>query len=347
MAGKGRTMRKVTRGLALLMVCAFSAGALADELLMKNGSRIIGTLKNSVDGKVEFETEFAGTISVDADDIETAFTDGEVTVMLNDGRVIENQRIATAGDEMVVMSAENEAIVFDVEDVGQLNPEPWQLGRGYKWFGDARIALLLERGNTETDELRGSANSTWRSLKDRYSIAASYEYDEANGVRSKNKWRWRNKYDRFTANSDNYFGVLLGFEGDEFIDLDLRTTFGPYIGRQFLETKLLSVRGEVGLVYVDEQYDVQEDNDYPGANWGLHLTSDYFGGDSTFYVDHDGILNFDETDALVLNTTIGISFPLVYGLEAGLEIKYEYDGGVADEVEDLDETYNFVVGYSW
>ena len=340
-------MTKVTRGLALVLVCAFSAGTVADELLMKNGSRIIGTLKGAADGKVEFETDFAGTISVDVDDIETAFTDSEVTLLLTDGRLIENQRVATAGDEMVVMNADNEAVVFDVEDIGQLNPEPWQLGYGYKWFGDARLALLLERGNTETEEFIGSANSTWRSLEDRYSIVASYEYDEANGVRTKNKWRWRNKYDRFTANPDNYFGVLLGFEGDEFIDLDLRTTFGPYIGRQFLETQLISVRGEVGLVYVDEQYDIQEDNDYPGANWGLHLTSDYFGGESTFYIDHDGILNFDETDALVLNTTIGISFPLVLGLEAGLELRYEYDGGVADGVEDLDETYNLVVGYSW
>ena len=58
-------------------------------------------------------------------------------------------------------------------------------------------------------------------------------------------------------------------------------------------------------------------------------------------------MNFDETDALLLNTTIGIKFELYRGLQAGVEARYEYDGGVGDDVEELDETYNMFLGYKW
>ncbi len=54
-------------------------------------------------------------------------------------------------------------------------------------------------------------------------------------------------------------------EGDEFSDLDLRTTVGPYIGRQFFESSYLDLRGEVGLVWVDEQQDPSEEEVADGA----------------------------------------------------------------------------------
>ncbi|MCZ6831590.1 MAG: DUF481 domain-containing protein [Gammaproteobacteria bacterium] len=341
-------MRTTLLAIALSVTGLLPAAVTADEMIMKNGSRLIGTVVSASEGKIKFDTEFAGTISIDVEDVDTMFTDKEVTVMMNDGQIIENQRIAARDKAMIMMSENMGAVLFKAKDMKSLNPEPWELGRGYKWFGDISTAMLVERGNTDTKELDVSGKSIWRSLKDRYTIRANYELDEANGEKNKNKWRWRNKYDRFsTENPDKYIGALVAFEGDEFADLDLRTYVGPYIGRQFFEGNFLTLSGEVGLVYVDERFDVGENNSYPGSNWALHLTSNYFGGSSNFYIDHDGILNFEETDALILNTTIGIKFKVYGGVEAGVEFKYEYDGGVAKEVDELDETYNFRLGYAW
>jgi hypothetical protein len=119
------------------------------------------------------------------------------------------------------------------------------------------------------------------------------------------------------------------------------------MGRQFFDRPLLRLHGELGPVWVDEQFNEGEDNDYPGALWEFEVESDIVGFGTTVYVIHDGILNFDETDALVLNTRVGIKMPLIYGFETGFEAKYEYDGGVEDPIEDLDETYNFTIGYKW
>lgn len=340
---------------SLLFPGVLSAG----EVIMNNGSRLVGKVVSASDGIIKFETSFAGTLSIKAEDVDSMYTDGEVTVMMKDGRIIENQRIAARDNAMIMMSENMEAVLFEADDMKRLNPDPWELGRGYNWVGNISAAVLVERGNTDTNELDVSGESIWRSLKDRYTVRAYYELDENDGIKNKNKWRWRNKYDRFSqADPDNYYGLLLAFEGDEFADLDLRTFVGPYIGRQFFERPLLSLKGEVGLVYVDERLDpdpfedpedvgLPDQNDYPGANWDLHLTSDFIGAGTDFYINHDGIINFDETDALLLNTTIGLKFTVFGGIEAGFEARYEYDGGVAPDVEELDETYNIRIGYKW
>jgi hypothetical protein len=39
--------------------------------------------------------------------------------------------------------------------------------------------------------------------------------------------------------------------------------------------------------------------------------------------------------------------PVIYGIKTTLEARYEYDGGAADDIDTLDSTYRFKLGYSW
>ena len=48
-------------GLSVLLLCA---AASADELLMKDGSRLLGKVVKKENGILEFETAFAGVIQV-------------------------------------------------------------------------------------------------------------------------------------------------------------------------------------------------------------------------------------------------------------------------------------------
>ena len=65
------------------------------------------------------------------------------------------------------------------------------------------------------------------------------------------------------------------------------------------------------------------------------------------YVDHIGIWDLDNTDDIILNTTFGLAFPLLFGLEGAAEILLEYDSGAVEGVEDLDQTYSLRIGYRW
>ena len=83
------------------------------------------------------------------------------------------------------------------------------------------------------------------------------------------------------------------------------------------------------------------------TNWNIHAQSNYLGGDSRLYVDHIGIWDLDNTDDIILNTTFGLAFPLLFGLEGAAEILLEYDSGAVEGVEDLDQTYSLRIGYRW
>ena len=339
---------RIKQILLSLFGITLSAVISADELHMKNGSKLVGTLVSSDNTSVTFDTPFAGRIEVKLTNVERFVTVEPVVIMLEDGAIYRDRRVDATDEHLIATAADKEPVDFAASDVKLINPEPWKIGEGYGWTGNFTALLEAERGNSDTDEWDVLGRTTWQSLRDRYQLDGELERDEAFGEKTKDKWKTRFKYDRFfKGNPNNYWGGKLRFEYDRFLDLDLRTIVGPHVGRQFFDSRLLSLHGELGPVWVDERYDAGEDNDYPGALWEFEVESDIIGFGTTVYVIHDGILNFDETDELVLNTRVGIKMPLIYGFETGFEAKYEYDGGVEDDIDDLDETYNFNIGYTW
>ena len=337
----------------LLCLLALSTAASGDELIMKNGSQLVGTLIRVEADQVVFATPFAGELTIKQENIEHIVTAEPVNLMMANGTIYRDKKIiSNETDGQVIVTAGGEApVTYGIAEIDLINPDPWKLGDGYIWFGEASGAVEMERGNSDTYELDYKGSSTWRSLEDRYVIGGEGELDKSNGDKTTDNWKIKSKYDRFFVEQpedyEDYYGVKLRFEYDKFQDLDLRTIIGPHIGRQFFDKPLFSLRAEAGPVWVDEQFDVAEDNDYPGAMWDVDATSDIIGFGTSLYVIHDGILNFDDPDELVLNTTVGLKMPLILGFETAIEAKFEYDGGAVGDVDDMDETYNLRIGYAW
>jgi len=337
----------IKSSILMLMLTLFCGAASADVMVMKNGSRLVGEVVSAEAGYVVFSTPFADEIKIKGENIEKITTDNPVTLKMTDGTIYRDRQLVSTEEGTQVIAADAAPEFFKPGEIAFVNPDPWLLGDGYKWFGEVNTAAVIERGNTDSDELDADFNSVWRSLDDRYTLRGSYEVDKNDGDKTKNQWRLRGKYDIFSnQDPDTYYGGQLVFFHDEFADLDLRTTAGPYIGRQFYESSLLTLSGELGVVYVDEQYDVAEDDDYYGSNWELNLTSDII-PKTELYVLQVGVLNFDDVDGLLVDTIVGIKFPLLYGFQTAFEAVYEYDGGAVDGTDDTDETYSFKLGYTW
>lgn len=180
-------MKKLLSRLLVGIVVLTAAAVFSDEIVMKNGSRIIGTLVKSADGEVTVETDFAGDLVISSDAIASIVTGTPVTILLQDGRVYEDLNISVTQQGMVVTNEALEQVVINLDDFDKINPAPWELGNGYRFFGDVSAALLLEGGNTDNQELDVSYAVTWRSVDDRYSSKGWWEFDEANDVRNKNK----------------------------------------------------------------------------------------------------------------------------------------------------------------
>ena len=314
-----------------------------DRIVLKNGSTILGTITATRDGIVSVDTDFAGSLEVAQDQILALETAEPAVLQLADGKVLDAQPIVIK-DQQIVDGSTGQS--FALADLAVVNPEPYELGIGYKWSGLVNFAMVMERGNSDTDELDYKLETQWLSDDDRFTVRLNGEIDEANDTEIADNWSIIGKYDYF-LDGPWYVGGNVAAESDDFADLDLRYYVGPYVGRNFFDTDLLFLEAELGLAYVNEDFITAEDQDYPGANWAFHLSSNYLGGDSRLYIDQWGVWNLDETSDVIVNTTFGLGFPLLFGLEAAAEILLEYDSGAVEGVEKLDETYNFRIGYSW
>tara|TARA_R100001480_G_scaffold102989_3_gene106109 strand:+ start:5437 stop:6468 length:1032 start_codon:yes stop_codon:yes gene_type:complete len=335
------------RPAAFIVAGVLAGSALAaDEIVLKNGSRILGTVTGVRDGVVTVDTEFAGTLKVQQDQVESLLSSEPIVLKLADGTVVEEPSLRVEEETLLLASDDAPVATYPLAELALSNPQPWELGQGYRWKGQVSLALEMQRGNTDTDELDYGIESIWRSLEDRYTLRFDGEEDEANGIKNAENWTALGKYDRFLE-GPLYWGVNASAEHDKFSDLDLRYYVGPYIGRQFHERPLLTLSAEVGGVYVDEDYIVAEDQDYLGMNWSVDATSNYISEDSQLYLKHTGIWNLDQTEDVILDLTLGLSFPLLFNIDGAAEILLEYDSGLPPEVESVDQTYRFRVGYSW
>jgi len=331
-----------------LLLLSSASNLLADEILMKNGSRIVGDLVSVEADKVIFSTPFAGNITITQDNVDRIITEEPVTLMMEDGTVYRDRQIISTETAMLVEAEDEAPVIFDATDIEMVNPEPWKLGEGYDWTGSVWLKMEYDRGNSDSDEWDIAANSVWRSLVDRYTLKGDMEYEESRNVKKEDNWFIYGKYDRFLEpGSQNYRGTDLSFEYDEFADLDLRTIFGVHMGRTFSDNEHFALEMELGPAWVDEQFSNADNDSWLGVMWNVKATSDIVGFGSQLYLNHDGILNTSDPRDTILNATLGIKFPIRGGFETAFEAEYEYDGGAVEDVDQLDETYNIRFGYSW
>jgi hypothetical protein len=317
-----------------------------DQIQLKDGSTIIGKVTGARDGSVTIDTAYTGTLVIAMENVLALQTREDVVIQLADSTVVADQPLRVQQEQLVIADQVADEQTYALSDLLLVNPEPWELGKGYKWTGLASAAMVAERGNTDSDELDFAIESVWRSLRDRYTFRFTSELDETNGEKTTEKWYSQGKYDYFLEGPD-YTGLQLVAEHDKFTDLDLRVLVGPFLGRQFYEEPVFTLSGEVGVAWVDEDYIKAEDQDYASATWASDASSDYLGGDSRLYFRNRGVWNLEETSDYIVNTTLGLAFPLLWNFEAAAELVLDYDSGAVDDVDELDQTYRFRLGYSW
>lgn len=279
-----------------------------DRVELTNGSVIVGKFLDADNGKVMIDTDFAGMLTIKKSNIVSMNVASTVTMQMKDGAVLKTDSLVV--DNRTLSLTTEGRTGYALDELLRINPEPWELGRGYRHTGIASSAFSLQRGNTVLDELDYKVDTRWRGLEDRFTLKLEGEVREANRERNTENWMVTAKYDRFQT-GDYYWGVSASAEENRFADLDLRTSIGPYVGRSFLVDSPFEIELETGLSQVNEDFATATDRNYVGLTWSVRSESQYFGDASRLYVDHKGVKNLSDRNNLILNTTLGLAFPLL------------------------------------
>lgn len=340
------------RALCTLVVWLFAHCAAADELLLRDGSRILGSVVKKAGNTLEFKTSFAGTIKVDWDQVSELKTEQPTPVLLSNDKVINAQVFRNSAESTTVeTTADAPPRTYTPAELAFIKPEPWRLGQGFKFSGRTNFVLESERGNTDSDEIDIDGNLLWRRKQDRFTMRGEREYDKNDGTTTSDNWKLNGKYDYFVTGK-RYYSAVLFAEGDDFAELTLRLGGGPAIGYQFFESEELNLSVEAGPMRVYEDFKTQDNDRYWAAGWLIdfdkyvlpRLFKSYH---LQFYHRNRGLWNLYDTSDVIWDTWTGLRFPLIVGLVASTEIKAEYDSGAAEDADDLDTTFNLKLGYQW
>jgi putative salt-induced outer membrane protein YdiY len=338
--------------LCTLSALLFAHNAAADELLLRDGSRILGTVKKKEGNTLEFKTSFAGTIQVNWDQVSELRTDRPAQVLLNNDKVVSARLFKNRTDSTILQSGpDTPPESFGPAEVAFINPEPWRLGESFKFSGRVNFALESQRGNTDEDEIDIDGHLSWRRKHDRFTLRGELEHDKNDGRTTADNWELSGKYDHFVTKKW-YYGAYLLSEADDFAELTLRVGAGPGVGYQFFESEELNLSTEVGLIRVYEDFQTQENDKYWAAGWMINfdkyvLPALFKSYHLQLYHRNTGLWNLYSTSDVIWNTWTGLRFPLLLGLVASTEVKAEYDSGAAPDADEVDTTYTLKLGYQW
>jgi putative salt-induced outer membrane protein YdiY len=223
---------------------------------------------------------------------------------------------------------------------------PGEPERTGDFTGRVNLSMRSERGNTDSDDVGADVDLTYRRNIHRLRVLGELEEDRKDGEKTKQNWLIGFTYNYFVTKK-LYFTGSLKFEQDEFANLDLRTSAGPYVGYQFFESRHLNLLAEAGAILVREDYSTESDNAYWGPGWHISFDTYVFSDRLQFYHEQFGLFNAEDADNWLWKSWTGVRVPLFGGLVGSAEAKFDYDGEPSEDTEGTQTTYRLKLGYRW
>ena len=234
----------------LLITMNFS---FADELVLKNGDRISGTIQKLVDGVLTISTKYSKEIKIDFSEIKRLKSDSLVKLGLKNGWIVKG-KVQPAPDGMLTIRSgkgKKEAMV-NWEELESINkPEKEEK----KWSGNVNFGATHQSGNVERVTGSFGAEGALDLEKDKFAANFLTLYAEDDG----------------NVSFKHFFGTkvygTLNFDGykDKFRNLNLRYSVGPGIGYQIWDEAKKKLSFEAGITYFSDDLKTGEDKQYATA----------------------------------------------------------------------------------
>jgi putative salt-induced outer membrane protein YdiY len=333
--------------LILVFACVLltSTAVRADEVRLKNGDRLTGTVVRMSDKTLTFETPYSGEIKINWSDVAGLDSEAPIRLVLSDDTRLEGRIVAAEEGTLQIASESLEApVVVQLGNVKEINPEDLPPVR---ITARVNAGVSVENGNTDTENYNVNGEFTARTEKSRYRVGGEWNEERTDDVDTSKNWLGYADY-RYFLTQKWYLFVNTLFENDDFADLNLRTTAGGGTGYQFFESPNVMLSAEVGAAYVDENFIVAEDNSFTAAQWGVDYAQYFFDKAIQLFHRNFGYWSFDDRENWLIKTRQGIRYPIAHGLTATLQYNYDYDNQPSPGAKtDWDSKVLFLLGFQF
>jgi hypothetical protein len=325
----------------------------ADEVIMKDGSRLMGTVVSMKTNKLVFKTAFAGDITIKWDQVARLTTDNPVEVALGDQKTYKGILVQSDAGTIVVQPEKGpETAPLATTDIKMLSPPK----PPPKWEFDGRVSLgaSYEEGNTEKDTFNLDGQLELSKYPHRIRTNFEVSIEKSFNIKTDDNSLANLSYDRFLT--ENWFLSSTGiFEQDKFADLDSfwAVFVGP--GYQFWKSKddkNLSIAAGPG--YSSEHYSKpqpslggQDSRDYAAAGWSFNLDWWLFKKTIQPFLTNTGAISLEDSSVWRTKIRTGIRFPMLYEVFGSVQYNWDWVNSPADGKKEYDEGVFIKLGYGW
>lgn len=334
--------------IALILLMGTLPVAHSDEVVLDDGSKIMGTITGVKDGVLTIKTKHAGDVSIKMSGVEGINSDGVKGLTLGDETPLKKQ-LKIDGDQQVLVDADGSSETVDLATVALLWPGDKEMPPPVPlWSGRVEFGLTGTDGNSDRFTFNGRSDAVRDAEKDRLLLFGQGHYAEVNNVRSQNELKAGGRYEWKISDVWNAY-TSLEFEHDEFEGLDLRSTAVLGMGYRFIKSDRQFLLGRAGVGYQHENYDVGSDEGEAildlGYDYELKLKKwAKLRQNATYQAGLEDPI--DEYRVIVDSSAeFPLSSALAWKLRAG--VKHEYDDAPLPGVKHLDTTYYLNLGYDW
>ena len=325
--------------LSLLLVLALVLGAAsqagADEIRLKNGDRLTGTVVSLEKGVLKFDTGH-GTLDLPWTDVTGLAVTNPILVTMT-GRPVQTVTIVAGDNGQVVLQPGGAVVLTEV--VGFVRPAP-----PLKVTGGANAGFLKTSGNTDVSSLRVDGEIVAREAKNRYAASGLVNRTSDRKAETARNATAALRYDRFFSKRF-YANASSIFTNDRFRDLDLRTALGVGLGYQVADNARFRLGVEGGYGHVNERFRTAADASYQALR--ETLSADVFIGGRRLVLFHRNDVFFGVTGHrnLFVQARNGARVALVGGLVSTVQYDVDYDQSPAPGRKDYDQAVGFTFGY--
>ena len=228
-----------------------------DVVWLANGDRITGEIKQLQHGKLQLKTDSLGTVSIEWDDISRVESTFQFQFERTDGTRITGRLGKSSDDEKITVVGQERTARFThdkVVRISQIEDTFWERLQGSMTFGYSFTkASDVAQGNlgfraTHRTEIRSwTIDGSTIITSDQANESTQRSNLSLSTTRYRNN-RWFNSY-------------LLGFESNDELRLDLRTSVGAGLGRYLVQTNTSELALMGGLLGTAENLNPDETGD--------------------------------------------------------------------------------------
>jgi hypothetical protein len=243
------------------VVCAIaglfaSEAALAapktDIVILKNGDHLTGEVKGLEQGKLTFKTDAAGTLSIEWDKVASLESQQFLQIELASGLRYFGQAPAAPDPQTLRIVAGEDAKGWNLKMASVVRIDPIEKNFLKRLDGYLTAGYNYTKSNDlQTFTFTGGLNA--RTTTHQWSLDGSSTQTSQQSNPDSSRWNLSASYRHFLA--DRWFlQGFGGFEGNDELGLDLRSTVGGAYGRYLAQTNHQEWAVYLGLAYTREQF---------------------------------------------------------------------------------------------